>query len=223
MSTDIRIQAALRHHPKWIRLRSRLGVHGQMALVYLWLFTAEVRPKGGLNSISDSELLEAAGWGKRKGDLLGTLCELGWLDKDADGWRVHDWEANNPWAFKSEDRQKVARENAYKRWNKMRGSRANGNADGNASGNTNGNAPLPSPPLLRGRGGETDALPPSPQAGRSLVLCAQEGCSFVAAFGPGTGAPMQSMKAPLCAAHYRSAVYGPATDPATPPGARIPS
>jgi hypothetical protein len=66
--------------------------------------------------VDDIEI--AADWRLNPGVLIPCLVELRLLDQLKSGYRVHDWEELQPWAYSSPERVEKAREKAKKRWDK---------------------------------------------------------------------------------------------------------
>lgn len=171
MGTDIRLQVALLTNPKWIRLGRMLGEAAQLALIRLWLWTAEHRSDGALKGLDDGDVELFAGWSGEAGKLTSTLLELALLERTPGGaggatLRVRDWGVHNPFRASAYHRSETARANATKRWAKRRGadkpenqgSRAKRNATRIADpmpGSEKSNAPPPTPtptPVGGGRG-----------------------------------------------------------------------
>ena len=92
-------------HPKTVKLERRLGLEGVKALQVLWAWSAKNKPDGVLSGMDEEDIEIAAGWKGNDGELLQTLIELRWVDKDASGYALHDWKDHNDWAAKVEDRE----------------------------------------------------------------------------------------------------------------------
>lgn len=166
MATDIRLQAGLLTNPKWIRLGHRLGETGQLALIRLWLWTAEHRPDGVLRGLDAGDIELFSGWAGDAGALVSALLDLTLVEASPGGpggrtFAVHEWSVHNAYVASKRARSEVARQNAVKRWAGRRGSRgrkkqvveSNGNADALHDGCGNDasvDAPPPPPtPTLR--------------------------------------------------------------------------
>lgn len=104
MNTDIRLSVEFWDHPKTVKLERRLGLEGVKALQVLWAWSAKNRPDGALSGMDEEDIEIAAGWKGNDGELLQILIELRWIDKDADGYALHDWTEHNDWASKVTDR-----------------------------------------------------------------------------------------------------------------------
>lgn len=139
MNRDIRINCDFFDNPKAVRLQSKLGPAGVVALVRLWIFAGKYRCNGVFTGMTKADLLTAAGWKKRHDDLIDTLVEVGLIDDLGENYAVHDWHDHNGYAAHALDRSKQSRAAAEKRWNAER------NADSNADANAGGNRPIPIP------------------------------------------------------------------------------
>lgn len=173
---DIRILTSITTHPKWLRLHTRLGNDGRIGLVHLWLWARQHRPSGDLSGFTVQEIEAGAGWAGEPGALFKALLEIAWIDQLNGSTRLHGWEDSQRWAINQERRSAIARANAEKRWDRMRGvppeprntpRDAIGTPNGSPNRNPDSNAPLPSPPLRRREGGGEDAPPTEPHASRS--------------------------------------------------------
>jgi len=139
MNIDIRIKLDLFEHPKLRKLRRRLGAEGVLGLLRLWLWAAANRPDGLLRGLDADDLELASQWEGQPGELAATLCELRLLDflpLEKEGgaapalppsergavpavgaFRIHDWCEHQPWASRTEERSRIARQAAKARWN----------------------------------------------------------------------------------------------------------
>lgn len=155
MNKDIRIDLSFSNHRKRKKLFSILGAQGVLSLIDLWLKTAESRPKGILTGMDETDIALDAQWSADAGQFCKVLCEVGFLDRAEDGtYSIHDWKEHQRYAYFSEERSKVARDSARRRWEKRRGikkedkEKQGHNANimqGAYEGHTKGNAPSPSP------------------------------------------------------------------------------
>lgn len=84
-------------HPKIIRLKARLGSHGIVALIRLWLFAGKYHPKDGdISQYTKEEIDGFAGWYGNdecyKQCFTDACVELGVIDKKSNGKiMLHDW------------------------------------------------------------------------------------------------------------------------------------
>lgn len=139
MNRDIRVNCDFFDNPKAVRLQNRLGAHGIVALIRLWTFAGKHRCNGTFSNMTEDDLISAAGWNKRRGDLLATLVEVGLFDDLGESYAIHDWYDHNSFAANALERSRQARNASEKRWNPDR------NADRIPDRNADGNAPSPSP------------------------------------------------------------------------------
>jgi len=143
MSKDIRIATSFIHHPKTIKLRTRLGAEGLVSLISLWAFAGEYRPKGRLKNMSDEDIAIASQWAGDPAELIKVLDEIGWIDSNNGDWILHDWEEHNGYAFYADERKERAKNAAAVRWGNK--DNANSNAGSNAGSIAKRNAPSPAP------------------------------------------------------------------------------
>jgi len=147
MNSDIRLKVSFPNHHKIKKLYRRLGPQGPLSLIYLWLYVAENKPDGVLSGMDDEDVELAAQWTGDARSMLVALLELCLLEKGHDGYIVHDWKDNNPYAAHAPLRAEKARKAASIRWEK-RGKNQDVNAKGNAPSMplaSFSNAPSPSP------------------------------------------------------------------------------
>lgn len=108
MSQDFRIAIGFFRHHKTRKLERRLGLEGVVALLRLWEYAAEFRTRGDLAGMTVEDIELAAGWTSESA-LVPVLVEVGYIDEEADGYALHDWQAHNPWVAESEARSAAAR------------------------------------------------------------------------------------------------------------------
>ena len=116
MQTDIRLLTTFPRHPKIRKLKMRLGAEAVLCLINLWLFARENRADGSLTGMDIEDLELAAEWRGEEGTLIAALVDLALLDRCEDGFTIHNWERNNPWAAGAEERSAKARKAAKVRW-----------------------------------------------------------------------------------------------------------
>jgi hypothetical protein len=109
MNSDFRISVDFWQHPKTKKLIRRLGLEAVRSLQILWAWTASNRPSGSLAGMDEEDVELAADWGGEIGALIKAFMDLHWLDKTEDGYILHDWQANNPWAADADFRADKAR------------------------------------------------------------------------------------------------------------------
>jgi hypothetical protein len=108
MADDFRISVGFFRHHKTRKLERRLGVGGVVALLRLWDYAAEFRPKGDLSGMTAEDIELAADW-NQDAHFVTVLVEVGFLDEDAGGYVLHDWQAHNPWVAEADERSASAR------------------------------------------------------------------------------------------------------------------
>ncbi len=117
MNTDFRLSVEFIGHHKTLKLESRLGGEGILALIRLWSYAAKNRPDGDLVNMTEEDIAIAAGWrSEAKDDFAQQLLEIGFLDKEGDLYILHDWLEHNAWAADADNRSNEARFNILKRW-----------------------------------------------------------------------------------------------------------
>jgi hypothetical protein len=116
MNTDIRLQLSFRNHPKTKKLRFKLGADGLVAWIWILMFAAESRSDGDLVGLDAEDLALAADYPGDADELVDVLVQTRLLDELEDGWRIHDWAENNPWAAGARERSERAKKAARARW-----------------------------------------------------------------------------------------------------------
>ena len=109
MEIDIRLSVEFFDHPKTIKLQRRIGLDGVMSLIKLWLWCRINRPSGILSGMDIEDIEIAAKWTGEHGTFVNEALTLGWLELNEDTYALHDWEDNNGWAAKTEERSNAAR------------------------------------------------------------------------------------------------------------------
>lgn len=92
----IRIETALLHHPKILRIARILGCSRPEALgvaVGLYMVAGEYRPDGVLSGLGPEELAELVGWAGDPGVLWQALLRVGLVEQRGEHVVVHDWRA----------------------------------------------------------------------------------------------------------------------------------
>ncbi|MDF1536083.1 MAG: hypothetical protein P1S46_06205 [bacterium] len=192
-NTDIRISIGFFSHNKTIKLKRKLGPEAALALIQLWVYTAENKPEGILTGMDEEDIAIAAGWDGDAADLVTTLVSTKFLDK-CEHYAVHDWEEHNPWAAGAKQRSDKAKMAARARWGAQEKhiSSINGECSPDASSNATGmleqcpehnlampdsessNAPSPSPSPYQPSPKPKDIKSTPPAAGPSLRIEDQE-------------------------------------------------
>lgn len=112
----------LPNHPKTRRLARMLGISipatvGHLHLLWYWVL--KYSDDGDLGGFTDDDIADAAMWEGDPVAFFHALVDAGFIDKDEDGARVHDW---HDYAGKLVQRRKANRE-------RMRKARAEHNED----------------------------------------------------------------------------------------------
>ncbi len=116
MPDDCRVKRSFSNHPKRVKLQRRLGRDAVLALVELWTFAAESRPTGDLTGLTAEDMAIAAGYEGDAERWIDELVDVGFLDRDELGLRIHDWADHNHFAFTSPERSERSRKAARARW-----------------------------------------------------------------------------------------------------------
>lgn len=91
----MRVEPDLPDHPKFLRLKRRVGDIALETLVRLWGH-CQLSQRGGRWRGADEEYVEiVARWPGEKGALFTALNDLGWIDKTLDAIIIHDWDTFN--------------------------------------------------------------------------------------------------------------------------------
>lgn len=118
---DFRVKIGFLDHPKTVKLRRRLGSTAVECFLRLWEYCSipgNDRTNGDLRGLSNEDIAIAAKWDGDEGDdaFVNALAEIGFLDKNGDGWTIHQWEEHNPYAAAHESRSKNAQKAIHARW-----------------------------------------------------------------------------------------------------------
>jgi len=89
-------------------LKELLGSDGVLALITLWCHLGANRSDGSLAGMSAVQIKYAAEWPGEPEVFVGALLEIGFLERDGDGFYAHGWEDRNPWAAGSANRSEAA-------------------------------------------------------------------------------------------------------------------
>ena len=92
----IELHQSLPGHRKTLRLMGRLKLRRGQAvghLCLLWLWALDNVKDGDLSGVTARELAQVADFNPRRGDeLVDALVEAGFLDREGERLRIHDWE-----------------------------------------------------------------------------------------------------------------------------------
>ncbi|MES2464468.1 MAG: hypothetical protein V4671_28235 [Armatimonadota bacterium] len=139
MNTDFRLSIGLFTHPKFIKLRRKLGAEGALSYITLLSFVAQNSPEGDLGGMDAEEIAIASQYEGDPEDYIAALVAVRLLDapeNPGDPYHVHDWAEHNPYAASAPSRSSKAKIAAEKRW---------GNAESNASNATQAPEQSPKP------------------------------------------------------------------------------
>ena len=85
----------LARHPKTRRLCRELGINlreGIGLLHLLWWWALDYADDGDISTYDASDIADACLWDGDADALLDALVQAGWIDQDADGRHIHDWD-----------------------------------------------------------------------------------------------------------------------------------
>lgn len=90
--------ADLPGHKKIGKLRDALGLKNRYEavglVVCIWSWAAVHAPSGDLTGVSAQDLADAAGWRKSAKKLMEALTASGFVDRDGEALRLHDWDGH---------------------------------------------------------------------------------------------------------------------------------
>lgn len=109
MNSDIRLSLGFFDHPKIIKLERQLGLEGVMALIRLWLWTAQNRPSGVLTGMDEEDIAIVARWKGEATAFNAVVTELKLLDKVNGVYQIHNWQEHNTWQSDAENRSNASR------------------------------------------------------------------------------------------------------------------
>ena len=139
---DIRVKFSFRDHRKRRRLKMILGPDATDYLLDLWISTAQNHPDGNLKGMDEIDIALEAGWEEDADKFVNALVDCKWLDKNSNGYKLHDWVEHQPWVCHAPERSERARQAALVRW----GNKPDANGmQGACEPHTECNAPSPSP------------------------------------------------------------------------------
>ena len=90
----IEVHQSLPGHRKTLETAAMLHVKPREVvglIVDLWLWSVDQAPEGDVTHISDSVLAMAAGWEGDATEFAGALTTAGFIERDENGRRIHDW------------------------------------------------------------------------------------------------------------------------------------
>jgi hypothetical protein len=116
MNKDFRLAINFASHPKFIRLRRRLGDSAALGWVCLLAHVAAYRPDGSLSGMDDEEIAIAAQYPDNANKFVQALIEFHLIDEIEDKRSIHDWNEWNPWAAKAKQREEESRRGGQNAW-----------------------------------------------------------------------------------------------------------
>jgi len=143
-NADFRVDASFNAHPKIRRLYALLGSQGVLSWILLLAHASQYETDGRFSGMSDDVIALAAHYPGAAPEFIGTLIELGLLDRRGKTLSLHDWNEHNGYAASYSIRSQRARKAAGARWSKKSSdatdvsqqSRSNAQASKESSRNT---------------------------------------------------------------------------------------
>lgn len=115
----IEVHQGLREHRKTYACAEKLKISRVVmvgTLVSLWLWALDNAQDGSLYGISNLTIARVCDWPEKKAaDLINALVECGWLDKDGDIMRIHDWMEYAGRLMDRREKDKVRKKNSRKK------------------------------------------------------------------------------------------------------------
>ena len=91
----MRVEPELPDHPKFLRLKRRIGDVAMECLVRMWGHCQQ-NQRGGHWPSADAEYLEiVCKWSGKAGELHAALVDTKWIEEAGGGLLIHDWEEVN--------------------------------------------------------------------------------------------------------------------------------
>lgn len=157
----IELHTNLPRHPKTMQLQERLRVKAPTVighLCLLWMWTLENAPDGRLNRMDAKALAKICQIPARRAEeFLDALLACGFLDRDEQGLRIHDWESYGG-RYAEKRRQNKERQKRYldKRVNNALMTRLQDSTeqDSTEQDRTEPDRTIPDPSLSSGAGGD---------------------------------------------------------------------
>jgi hypothetical protein len=126
MNGDIRISTDFFENPKIKRLQSDMetqlgqgyGATSVLSLIQLWTWVGKNRPNGILKNMDTTDIELSAGWEGPPGTFVDICLRRKLIDKLSKGYKIHDWEENQPWVYHAKERSEKARKAVKARWDK---------------------------------------------------------------------------------------------------------
>lgn len=126
MNTDFRLSVGLFTHPKFLKLKRRLGDAGALGYITLLSFVAQNHPDGALGRMNAEDVALAGQYNGACDEFVRALIEVRLVEQSESGeFSIHDWKEHNPWAASAPVRSEKAKAAAVARWSRG----ANSNPD----------------------------------------------------------------------------------------------
>jgi len=109
MNSDIRLSVGFFDHHKTKKLERQLGYEGVIALMRLWLWTAQNRPSGVLSGMDEDDIELVARWNGVQGAFNAAATTVKFLDYVDGVYLVHGWQERNQWQAAAESRSNASR------------------------------------------------------------------------------------------------------------------
>lgn len=123
-------------HPKTMRLIGLLGRGAEVLPIRLWAYCGKYAAQNGkLTGYRAQEIESLLHWVGEKGKAIEALIACGFVEKEKDGYAIHDWKDHEGhiWAIKQRNK-KVAKN----RWKNMRNKLKNNDSTVDTNGSTTG-------------------------------------------------------------------------------------
>lgn len=100
------------NHVKLKKLAKLLKVGRPQALGHLeffWHYCGDCHLDGDISGLTDSDIEMASEWRGKRGAFVGAALESGFIDRDSEGTRVHDWDQWAPDYIRKRLRRRVSK------------------------------------------------------------------------------------------------------------------
>lgn len=78
-------------HQKAMRIESRLGNGADVLPIRLWAYIGRQNPEHGRVAMLEAEIERVCRWWGEKGAMVAAMVEIGFLERDGEFFKVHDW------------------------------------------------------------------------------------------------------------------------------------
>lgn len=139
-TSDMRLSLDFVDHPKVRKLIRKAGYEGFFSLIKLFSMAGKIYQKGVLKDLESEDIEALCEWRGEGGKFVDSMVDVGFLEKSARGYEIHDWEQHQPWIFHCEVRSEQAKNAARARWDAV--SMPDACAE---HANSNAPSPIPTP------------------------------------------------------------------------------